>query len=211
MKGWSASLAAAAVLAGACAALPSGPGGRGGFPSFTPSPPPGPPWLDDVRLPEHLPRPARDVEIEIASACRTLLEGDFQATTGAARRLVDLGEIAVPYLGHVAAAVSDPDGRVPIVIATILRNAPPSHLGPLLASPYEPVLLAAAEVCGEQRVAQHAPRLVVLLDHPSEDVRRAAVAALRRISHEFHGYRPGASAGERAEATARWRALWPSG
>jgi HEAT repeat protein len=150
------------------------------------------------------------VELQVVDAAQALLRGDFETSTSAARWLIRLGEPAVPYLGHMAMTEPDPEGRLPIVLGRILGVAPSDRVGPLLESPYESVQVAAAQACGERRLAEHAPRLVDLLESPSEKVRRGAVTALRRTSNQFFGYRPDGSARERAEAAAQWRQLWPA-
>jgi HEAT repeat protein len=146
----------------------------------------------------------------VAEAARDVLHGDFETFTAAARRLIALGEPAVPHLGRLAGTETDPEGRLAIVLGRILDRVPAARLGPLLDSTCEPVQVAAATACGERRLEEHAPRLVDLLLDPSEDVRRAAAIALRRISNAFLGYRPEASERERAESVAEWRRLWPA-
>jgi hypothetical protein len=64
---------------------------------------------------------------------------------------------------------------------------------------------------GERRLAELAPRLVDLLDDDHVAVRRASVAALRKLSNVFYGFHPEASRRSRAGAVAKWRALWGTG
>jgi hypothetical protein len=49
------------------------------------------------------------------------------------------------------------------------------------------------------------PRLIDLLESEDSAVRLAAIQALEDLTGEDHGYRPWATAQERAQAVARWR------
>jgi hypothetical protein len=173
-----------------------------------------PPWFAQVRIPAHLVRPPRETEVKIGENVHALLHGEFDDYPEAAGYLVKRGEIVVPYLGF-AAEQPLPDSarttRIPIVLKPLLLAAPPDHVGIYLGSPYREVRAAAAVAAGERRIADHAPRLVELLDDPAVDVRRAAVTALRRISNEFFGYRADDPAARRAGPKAKWRALWTAG
>jgi len=197
-----------AVLLGACASFPAGP---------RPAPPPPaaapkiPDWPADVRVPPHLRRPPPAVEAAIARAVDDMIEGDFEARTSAGRRLVALGDLAVAYLGYARKSFADQErlrNRFTVVLETILAQSSPERVGRFLDSPYLPVRVAAALVCGERRLTQHAPHLVDLLDDAELEIRQAAVTALRMISREFYGYD---AEDAPAEAIARWRALWPDG
>ena len=121
--------------------------------------------------------------------------------------LVSLGEPAIPYLGF-AAGQDGLDDRIPITLRAILQTLGARRLAPYLGSPYAEVRAAAATTVGERRFTELAPALTDLLEDADLGVRRAGVAALRRITNRFHGYRPDASAEDRAAAVAKWRRMW---
>ncbi|MHC4933232.1 MAG: HEAT repeat domain-containing protein [Planctomycetota bacterium] len=197
----------------ACTNYSAGGRGGGGAPPAENDTPLDLSWLKDVDLPEHLDPPAETLEREIGEAVHRLHAADFATYSGAARRLVAIGEIAVPYLGFEAERRSKLGGdrQEVIVMRAILRKIPPGHLRHYLDSPFGAVRVAAAGVVGERDLAQHAVRLVDLLDDPDLEVRRAAIHTLRRLSNRFFGYRPDAPPEQRTKATGRWRELWGSG
>lgn len=205
------------LLAGlsACAIFPKpGPGGGG---SVSPPKPPVEathPWLAGLRLPPQLERPPRDTEEQLAEDIEALLEGDFEVYPEAASRLVDLGEVAVPYLGHAAREYPAPPfrkERIEIVLEPICTDLSSERVGACLVSPYAQVRIAGAASVGTRHLTEHAQRLVVLLDDEHVEVRRASVTALRRLSNAFFGYRPEDSASRRRAATEQWRELWRAG
>ncbi|MHC4342415.1 MAG: hypothetical protein ACYSX0_19650 [Planctomycetota bacterium] len=187
-------------------------GGGGALPAEDDTPP-DLSWLKEVELPEHLDPPSESLETEIGQAVHRLHTADFATYSGAARRLVAIGEVTVPYLGFEAERRSKlrSDRQEVIVMRAILRKTPPEHLDYYLDSPLAAVRVATAGVVGERDLARHAVRLVDLLDDPDLEVRRAAIRTLRQLSDRFFGYRPDAPAEQRAKATLRWRELWGSG
>lgn len=164
-------------------------------------------WVQEVAIPQHQERPAPAVEETIARAIRALESPDFGDFSAAAKQLVALGEPALPYLGF-AAAQDGPGERIPITLCAILKTLPAPRLAPYLGSPYATVRAAAATTAGAQRMTELAPALTDLLEDADLDVRRAAVAALRRITNRFQGFRPDGPAEERALAVAKWRRMW---
>jgi hypothetical protein len=188
-----------------CATLPSqrgrGAGGAGAVEPVDTA------WVAEVAVPRHLVRPEPAVEEAIARAIHALGAPDFGDFSAAAKALVALGEPAIPYLGF-AAGQDGPDERIPITLRAILKNLPAQHVAPYLGSPYAEVRSAAATTAGERRLTELAPALTDLLEDADLDVRRASVAALRRITNRFHGFRPDAPAEDRAAAVAKWRRMW---
>jgi len=170
--------------------------------------PPPADWLERVVMPEGLARPAPKREADIAAAVRDLQSDDFGDRTRGSRALLAYGEVAIPYLGERADAARvppDPDCPYCILVGAIMTQLPPARLREHIDSPYAIVRIAASAAAGERGLAELAPVVAERLDDPELEVRRAAVTALRRITHRFLGYRASDSEAERAEATAAWR------
>ncbi len=207
----------AAFLVAGCATFPAGPRGdgsvlRGRGPAEGAAPPAfnTADWLNDVVLdPKSEPLPPES-EAELVLALAALRSPSFETYSGAARKLVQMGAVAVPYLGHAAdrEASALARERIVIVLRSIAETLAADAMRTALDSAYASVRAAAAEACGKGRLTEHAPRLVDLLEDENRPVRQAAVSALRRISTSFFGYRADRSAKRRAPAVAKWRALW---
>jgi HEAT repeat protein len=154
-------------------------------------------------------RPAPAVEEEIARCIAGLDAAEFEASSGAAGRLVEIGVPAVPYLGFAASKAHAEGGKhLRIVLDAILMAASPEQIALLLASPYPDVRVAAAGACGERRLAELGPPLVDLLEDEDVDVRRAGIASLRKLANQFYGYRADDPPARRDAAVARWREHW---
>lgn len=211
MVGTTMRLACLCVSLAAACTTPSGGGGGGSRPA--------PPaaadlsWLAQVAVPDWMERPSPELEREIGRRVVALFSENFADSSAAARRLIETGLPAVPYLGSAAAGRRDARARkvVCVVLDPILRSVAPEDLGRLLRSPYRAVRIVAAQVCGELGWEEHGPALVDLLEDPDPEVRRAAVAALRRLTNRFYGYRVDGRPEERARAVERWRKHWLSG
>ncbi len=171
-------------------------------------------WLDEVTIPEHLERLDREQELDLARALHDFAREDFGTSSSGMRRIVEFGEPVVPYLGYAGDALAErsregfEDSCAVILIEPILDEVPSDHIGAHLESPYACVRIAAAEVAGQKRQTEHAGRLIVLLDDPEIEVRRAAIVSLRMLANRFFGYRPSDSARRRADAVERWRSFW---
>jgi len=168
-------------------------------------------WLAGVRFPEGLSRLPEGRERALAARVEKLGSTDFGVYSGAARGLVDSGESVLPYLGHATThAALSTRGRacLRIVLRTILEGLAPRRVAGFVASPYPALRVAAAEAAGKRHMTGLAAKLVELLDDPVLEVRRAAIAALRRVSNQFFGYRPEDPPARRARAKARWREFW---
>jgi hypothetical protein len=171
-------------------------------------------WLDEVTIPEHLERLDREQELALAKALRDLARDDFGTSSSGMRRIVEFGEPVVPYLGYAGDALAErhreefEDSCAVILLEPILEEVSSEHIGAHLESPYACVRIAAAEVAGQKRQTEHAGRLIVLLDDPEIEVRRAAIVSLRMLANRFFGYRPSDSTRRRADAVDRWRAFW---
>ena len=171
------------------------------------------PWRDNleavtVAIPDHLTRPEAGIELEIATAVRDLSSEHFGRASGGARRLVAIGEPAVPYLGVVGANNLEIEQHIQIVLRPILRATPALHVGVYLTSPYADVRIAASFICGEQQYTEHTAALVELLEDQDVAVRRAAISALRTLSNRYFGYRADSTESQRHKAIVRWRELW---
>jgi HEAT repeat protein len=194
----------ATVLLAACSTSSDGRGGAGA---------PGPAeaaWASQVRIPDHMERPPPALEEEIARCIAGLDAAEFEASSHAAGRLVEIGVPAVPYLGFAASKAAD-GKRLRIVLDAILMEAAPERIALLFASPYPDVRVAAAGACGDRRLTELGPPLVDLLEDPDVDVRRAGIASLRRLANQFYGYRADDPPAQRAAAVARWREHWKAG
>lgn len=142
---------------------------------------------------------------------------EFAAYAHALREIVEMGPRVVPWLGwyadHRPARNETPDTperarareTSALLIETVLGGLESASLLGYLASEHASVAVAATVVLGERADREALPALVELLADDREPVRRAAIASLRRITNEFHGYRPDAPAGQRARAIERWR------
>jgi hypothetical protein len=204
------------TLLAACVAPPPGGGRASGGPGV-PTPVEAA-WMDEVEPMA----PGQGLEASekafLADALGRLeIPDEFSAYARALRGIVELGPRVVPWLGWYA------DHRPP-------RNAPPDtperararetcallletvldgmETVPVLAhldSDSASAVVAAAAVLGERESREALPALVDLLGDGREPVRRAAIASLRRITNEFHGYRPDAPSGQRRLAIERWK------
>jgi len=159
---------------------------------------------------EGTPEPARGPfpsgDPEIDRVLRNLDSDDFATYAAAAHRLVVMGEAAIPALGRAADERENPD--VAAVLRAILLRAEPARVGTWFDAPWAAVRAVAARTAGERRLTQHAPALVGLLEDESAPVRRAAVAALRRLSSRFFGFEPDAPAAARRKPVRRWKEFW---
>jgi hypothetical protein len=172
-------------------------------------------WLAEVVVPEFLPRLDREQELEVAQALRDLDRDDFGTSSSGMRRIVGFGESVVPYLGYAGDNLAErypgesyEDSSAVILLEPILEEVGSERIGLHLESPYSCVRIAAAEAAGQARQTEHAARLIVLLDDPEPEVRRAAIVSLRMLANRFFGYRPTDSKRRRAESVERWRVFW---
>jgi len=150
--------------------------------------------------------PFRSGDPEIDRALQDLGSDDFATYAAAAHRLVVMGETAIPALGRAADERENPDAAA--VLRAILMRAEPARVGAWFEAPWATVRAEAARAAGERRLTQHAPALVGLLEDGVASVRRAAVAALRRLSSRFFGFEPEAPAAAREKALGRWKEFW---
>ncbi|MFQ5845239.1 MAG: HEAT repeat domain-containing protein, partial [Planctomycetota bacterium] len=193
---------------------PTGAGGMGRGPSAVDAGPPVRAGVTaQVEFPDHLEPPDDATAERILEAVADLWSQDLQVCTEAGMRLMEMGEVAVPYLGYFGPAQKRlrPGRRVrpsALLLPRLLRRVSDEHLAAALRSPYPSVRAAAAAVAGETGRRGMVEPLLEALDDPEPAVRRASVAALRRITKRFHGYRPGDPPQKRAPAVARWRAWW---
>jgi hypothetical protein len=209
---WAARALGLIPLLGLAACFTAGGGGRGG-PAPDLSSPVRVGARAEVEFPDHLAPPDREAEERILEAVADLWSQDLQTCTDASLRLMDMGEVTVPYLGYYGPAQKElrPGRRMhpsALLLPRLLRDVPDDHLAAALRSPYPSVRVAAAGVAAEtEREGLVEPLLEALGDEQSE-VRRATVAALRRITKQFHGYRPEDPPRKRAPAVERWRFWW---
>jgi hypothetical protein len=195
------------VLAGCLSGLKRGSGREGGDPANREVPPPAG-WVEQVRFPAGLERPAPAREADIVAAVEDLVSEDFGHRTRGSRALLAYGESAIPYLGsrvNAADTVPDPDCPHCIIVHAIMAKLPAARLAVHLDSPYAIVRIAAAGVAGERGLNELAPALALRLDDTELEVRRASVTALRRITRQFLGYRASDSDQKRAKAAEAWR------
>ena len=193
---------------------------------IAPAPPPGPTPLatrppseegstrkremQEVVFPKGVERPGPDEELKIVDAVARLWSKDLTTYSNAGHELVEAGVRAVPYLGYFGKVEKEvgPGHRVNItriVLLPILAKVPPETLTSFLSSPYAAVRVASAMVVGEAKLEAQIPHVIALLDDEQEEVRRAAVGALRRCANRFYGYRPDDPAEKRAEGVRRWK------
>ena len=83
-------------------------------------------------------RPPPAQEQRLARAIEALSARDFATFSAAAREVVEMGETAVPYLGH-AGTLDDPSPRIPITVRAILKSGPERSVQLQLASRYASV------------------------------------------------------------------------
>ncbi len=139
----------------------------------------------------------------------SLRDPDFGRRSAAAARLVAAGAPALPALGAAgdqpsAGADGRPDSSTAPVVAAILARQPDEELARILSSPHATLRRGAADELGRRTSWAPVPRLIDRLEDPVPDVREAAHAALRRLTHEFLE----APAGGHASAADRWRRWW---
>ena len=166
--------------------------------------------MREVVFPDEVERPSLDEERKIVDAVARLWSNDLTTYSNAGHELVEAGVQAVPYLGYFGKVEKEvgPEHRVNItriVLLPILAKVPPETLTSFLRSPYAAVRVASAMIVGEEKLEVQVPHVIELLDDEQEEVRRAAVGALRRCANRFHGYRPSAPPEQRAEGVRRWR------
>jgi len=205
-------VAAGLLLLAACAALPLG-GGRGGSSLAVPEPEviKEYPWMAGVRWPPDTRRPSDAEQLEIAADIDTLLTAEFDEYPEAGRRLIEHGETVIPCLGQAAQRHPAPavrKERLKIVFRPVLAELAPERVLIALASPYPAVRAAAAWSAGDRGLEPLGLRLIELLDDPDTEVRRRAIAALRKITGEFLGYRADDSPSARAANAAEWHEFW---
>ena len=196
-----------ALLAGCLSGLKGGSKREGGDPASREIPPPAG-WVEQVRFPDGMERPAPAREADIVAAVEDLISGDFGHRTRGSRALLAYGESAIPYLGsrvNAEGAVPDPDCSHCIIVHAIMAKLSAARLAVHLDSPYAIVRIAAAEVAGERGMNELAPALALRLDDTELEARRASVTALRRITRRFLGYRASDSEQKRAKAAEAWR------
>ncbi len=146
---------------------------------------------------------------EIARALADLEVDDFVTYAAGARRLVSMGEAAIPALGR-AADRKHQRGAASVLRAILLR-IDTRRVARWFAAPWPTVRAMAARSAGERHLLEHAGALVGLLEDEEVGVRRAAVGSLRRLSSRFFGFQPDASASRRAASVRRWREFWAPG
>jgi len=167
--------------------------------------------MADLRWPPDTPRPSDAVLGEIGTDIDVLLTKEFEDYPEAGRRLIERGEAVIPCLGHAARRHPAPavrKERLEIVFRPALAQLPPERLLIALASPYPAVRAAAAWTAGDRGLEPLGLRLIELLDDPDVEVRRYAIAALRKITGEFLGYRADDPPAARAAAAAEWHEFW---
>ena len=166
--------------------------------------------MREVLLPDGVVRPSLDEERKIVDAVARLWSNDLTTYSNAGHELVEAGVQAVPYLGYFGEVEKEvgPGHKVNItriVLLLILAKVPPETLTSFLGSPYAAVRVAAAMVVGEEKLEAQVRHVIELLDDGQEEVRRAAIGALRRCANRFYGYRPSDLPENRAESVRRWR------
>jgi HEAT repeat protein len=156
---------------------------------------------------------AEPTEQGLEGLVAVLATGDFVARNRAAEALVTAGEPALPALGragtlevavHAGIAVS----ATRPVLREILAQAPEDRLAQVhLASPWPVVRVTAAEEIGRRRAWPAVPALIARLEDAEPAVRRAAAAALRRVTNRVEGG-VGATPESGRLAAAEWREWW---
>ena len=171
-------------------------------------------WVLQVKIPAHLDRLSEEDEAFVVTAVRALGSIDFQTYSAAASGLAELGEAVTPYLGHIGERASQSERTfrvVAVVLAPVFLGLEPERVAFYLPSPYRVVRATAARVAGKRELLEYAPELVGLLEDHDLQVRRAAIAALRRLTNRFFGYDPAAKELRRAKPVRRWQRLLGSG
>ncbi len=177
------------------------------------APPESPAWAD-VDLPAWVAPPSPALLTEIIEQTGRLTSEDFAEHARAARRLVAIGSVAVPFLGSFGDREVEEKGargRARLVLAPIFRRMEPAEVGLWMRSPHATTRAAAARAAGHGPYPEHARALLELLEDGDLRVRREAVAALRRMTDRFFGYRPEDSPERRRKAVERWRESWGPG
>ena len=165
-------------------------------------------WVEDVAVPGDLAPLEPEARSRLGALVASLSSKDFAGYSTAAGALVELGERAVPYLGHMGEPPTRRDRAfrvITVILVPILMQVEPRRLGARFRSPYRAVRTAAATVVAERHLLDHAPELVRLLDDGQLAVRQAAIRALRVLYNQFYGYRPADRPEDRAAATRRWQ------
>jgi len=164
-----------------------------------------PAWIDP---------PSAEERRQIVDAIGRLTSEDFAEYAKAARRLIAIGRAAIPYLGGFGDRQGEEQGargRARLVLAPILERLEAPEIGRWMGSPAATTRAAAARAAGLGPHPELASRLMDLLEDEDLGVRREAIAALRRLTGRFLGYRPDDSPERRRRAIERWRESWGAG
>ena len=142
-----------------------------------------------------------------------LTSADFLERMRATRKLVEVGEPALPALAAAGdLAVLGPGGlsmhATRGAIEAILEDVPAERLPTWMEAPSPEVRRAAIAESARRRERRSVPELLVRLDDPAPCVRAAAVAALRQTTGQWFGFDPDGAPASRQSATARWQRWW---
>jgi predicted Rdx family selenoprotein len=136
---------------------------------------------------------------QIKALIKDLAHGEYGVRDKATRRLIAIGEAALPFVEE-AAKSDDPEVRCR---ARSVLGAPRKAAGDVSAELAKAIaLLFAAK--DKWVVAM----LIELLDNPRVDVRYAAEYGLRRLTRQCFEYNAYAEKESRAAAAGKWRQWW---
>jgi HEAT repeat protein len=120
--------------------------------------------------------------------------------------------VGVAFTDALARALPELEGeavkRARTVLAERLARMTPATLKDKLREEDSEVRRGAAVACAMRDLKEMVPDIIALLKEDSDVVRPAARAALKALSGQDFGPRPGATAKERAEAVRRWESWW---
>lgn len=151
-----------------------------------------------------LPNPTNDPGVELAVKMLKASKTDWPGLLQAARDAKGASNTRAMVLAATH-AVGPQKGEAREALAERLCRMTPDTLRAMLKADEPELRRAAALACGMKDDKAHVAELIELIIDPSDDVTRAAKAALKSLTAQDHGPPAGASAGQKALALTAWR------
>jgi hypothetical protein len=156
-----------------------------------------------------LPNPTNDPGVELAVKMLKASKADWANLLQTARDAKGASNTRAMVLAATH-ALGAQKGEVREALAERLCRMTPDTLRAMMKADEAELRRAAALACGMKDDKAHVPDLIELIIDPSDDVTRAAKAALKSLTAQDHGPPAGASAGQKALALTAWRE-WHAG
>jgi len=151
-----------------------------------------------------LPNPTNDPGVTLAVKMLKASKTDWATLLQEARDAKGASNTRAMVLAATH-AVGAQKGEAREALAERLCRMTPDTLRGMLKADEPELRRAAALACGMKDDKAHVPDLIELIIDPSDDVTRAAKAALKSLTAQDHGPPAGASAGQKALALTAWR------